>query len=160
MEPLKTDEYLPPEKRAKKRDFDAVMLAGCGSFVFASMGTYFLCVWPFFVWPDAERYEILALDLGLGAVPAMLFGIIACRKALLAGGCGFIAGVMTMAVFLFLRLEQVFIAGRSGQAPPANYPEIMRSVIPVGLIIFAAAVAGLALPKKELDLGADSTDLD
>lgn len=155
MEPLQTDEFLPPEERTKKRDFDAVMLAGCSSFVFASFGAFFVGVWPFFIWTRIEQLNFLAIDLAAGLGPAFVFGIIASRRARLAGACGFFAGIMTLGVFLFLRLQQLFVSAQVGQLAPPDYPEIARTAIPVVMTLLAAALAMVALPKGELEFGSN-----
>ncbi len=160
MEPLRTDEPLPEGQRTKNRDFDNAMLAGCSSFVFAALGSYFMSTWPFYLWQEAERSQILLQDCACGVLPALAFGIFASRKALLAGACGFVAGFMATSVFLFLRLDQVFVEAKADRLPPPDYPEWLRTAIPFGLVVLAVTVAVVSLPSKELDLGSDSDPSD
>lgn len=150
FEPLQTDEKLDAPV-AGPQDMDTAMLFGCSGFVGTSIGGYILSVWPFFAMRGTEYLHVLAITLALGLVPAAILGIYSSRKFGLAGACGFVGGAMTTGVFLFLRLQQVFLAARSDQAPTPNYPEILVTIIPLGWVLASVFLGILLVPKNEID---------
>jgi hypothetical protein len=150
FEPLQTDEKIEgPIKR--KRDMDAAMLFGCSGFVFSSIAGYILSVWPFLVFPDSERISSLSLAAGTGLIPAAIVGIAATRKFALAGACGFVGGALSTGIFLYLRIEQTFIAALARQAPTPEYPRIMTYLIPLCWILISAILALIFLPREQGD---------
>jgi len=147
FEPLETDEKLDtPVKRAP--DMDAAMLFGCSGFVLTSIGGYLLSVWPFLVFSDTEKLTVLASAAAVGLIPAAILGIFATRKFRLAGACGFVGGALSTGIFLYLRLEQVFISALSRQAPTPDYPKITMYLVPLGWILTTAILSIAFLPKE------------
>jgi len=147
FEPLNTDERL--EKPVKpERDMDGQMLFGCSGFLVASLGGYALAVWPFFAFTETQQLRILAQSCALGLIPAALLAAWVSRKFALAGACGAVGGAIATAMFLFLRIQQIFTAAALKRIPPPEYPESMQAVLPVAWIL-AAILIGLAVMPKE-----------
>jgi len=152
FEPLRTDEQLK-EPVKPGADMDQAMLAGCTGFVVASFASYCLVVWPFFSFQSAEHLRVLLLCCSVGMIPALVLASAASRRAGMAGACGAVAGAMATSVFLYLRLQQVFLAARARQAPEANYPESFVWLIPTVWILLnvLAAVVFAPRPREERD---------
>jgi len=150
FEPLKTDEKIEGPIQ-KQPDMDSAMLFGCTGFVFTSIAGYLLSVWPFLVLPDTEKISKLAIAVGVGLIPAAVLGVFATRKFALAGACGFVGGSLSTGIFLYLRLEQVFISATARQAPAPDYPQVMMYVVPLGWILASAILALIALPRDYQD---------
>ena len=148
-EPLRTDEKLETPV-PRPRDMDAQMLVGCTGFVLASIGGYLLTVWPFFVFSDVQFLRVLAIAAAAGMIPAAIYGGIATRRFGLPGACGFFAGAVATAIFLVLRLQQVFVAAQAQQDVAPNYPPAFQYLVPVAWLLAALLVAALLLPKGEL----------
>jgi hypothetical protein len=146
FEPLQTDEKLE-KPVAKAWDMDTQMLFGCTGFVLAAIGTYLMAVWPFVAFRDAERVGTLAMSAAFGMLPASVFGGVLVRKFALPGACGFFAGSLAVAIFLFLRIEQVFLSAAANQAPVPDYPEAFRYLVPVGYLVFVLILCLVLLPK-------------
>lgn len=140
FEPLRTDERL--ETPVRERDFDTHMLFGCGSFVVASFATYALGAWPFFALPNTHLIGALGVACAAGLLPALAFGAFASRRAGLAGACGFVGGAMAVAVFLFLRMEQVMMGYDMRDLPLPEYPRTWGWMLPAAWMVAAALVAG------------------
>lgn len=148
FEPLQTDEKIDnPEKGP--RDMDAAMLFGCSGFVITSIGGWALSVWPFLVFPDTEKISRLALASAVGLIPAAILGIFATRKFGLAGACGFVGGALSTGIFLYLRIEQIFISALARQAPEPEYPHMVLFLAPSVWILIAAILALAFMPKEE-----------
>ena len=148
FEPLETDEKLDQPVQANP-DMDAAMLFGCSGFVITSIGGYLLAVWPFIVFQDTERLTRLGLAAVVGLTPAAIVGIFATRKFRLAGACGFIGGSMATGIFLYLRLQQEFLAFMARQAPKPEYPSVAMYLIPLSWIVLSAILAIISLPSGE-----------
>jgi hypothetical protein len=148
FEPLRTDEKL--ETPVRTRDLDQEMLSGCGSFVVAAFVTYLLTAWPWFVFSDGHRLASLAIACGLGMIPALLFGAFAARRGGLAGGCGFVAGSMAAAVFVYLRMEQLLLGRAVRELPFPEYPSAFLWQVPLGWLAAAILVTALALSRTRL----------
>jgi hypothetical protein len=147
FEPLRTDEqYTGPKE--KRSGMDEMMLFGCTGFVLCSVTVYVLSVWPFFLFAEIDRLATLLLALGSGLGPALLAGILATRKFALPGACGFVGGALVGAVFLYLRLEQVFTAALARQIPTPDYPPLLVALVPLGWIVAALVAAIAALPAE------------
>lgn len=149
LEPLQTDETLD-KPVPKERDMDTVMLFGCGAFVAGAVTIYLLSIWPFFVWPDVHRLRTLALCIAAGLAPALIVAAISTRRFGLPGACGAIGGALTTAIFLYLRLQQAFIASAAKQDKPPDYPALLQGLVPLVWVLTVALVAVLLLPKGEL----------
>ncbi len=148
FEPLQTDEKLDTPA-PKTRDMDAAMLFGCSGFVGTSIGGYLLSVWPFFFFPESEKVKFLLISSSVGLIPAAILGILATRRFALAGACGFVGGSMATGIFLFLRLDQVFLSALARQAPPAEYPKVMTYLLPLAWILISAILALAVLPREQ-----------
>ncbi len=150
FEPLNTDEKIdgPIEKKA---DFDAQMLAGCGAFLVASIGGYAIAVWPFLAFQDIEKLNRFILAGGLSGIPWIIWIAITTRKAGLAAACGGLGGALAISVFMFLRLQQPFIAWRAQQTDKPEYPEGFITLIPVAVPIIAIIIGLTFIKKEEFD---------
>lgn len=150
MSTLPTDEKIE-KKLPRERDMDAHMLFGCSGFVFASFATYALSVWPFFVWMDVQIAATLWLALGLGLPPAFALGVVSAFKFGIAGAAGFIGGMVSGSIFLYLRFEQVFLEADTQRIPPPDYPVWFQWLIPMltlGFAIVAAAAVIVFFPGR------------
>jgi hypothetical protein len=140
MNPLPTDEKLA--KRApRERDMDTHMLFGCSGFVLSSFVSYGLAVWPFFVWMDAHVLASLALAMAAGLPAAYIFGAVVSRKFGIAGAAGFIGGMVSTSIFLYLRFEQVFLEADAQRIPPPEYPTWFQWFLPMLCLSFAILLA-------------------
>jgi len=148
FEPLETDEKLEQPVQAAP-DMDAAMLFGCSGFVLTSIGGYLLSVWPFITFQDTERLSGLVLASAVGLIPAAFVGIIATRRFRLAGACGFVGGSMATGIFLYLRIQQAFLAHEARQAPKPEYPSICIYLIPLAWIVLSTLLAIVSLPSSE-----------
>ncbi len=148
FEPLRTDEKLD-ESPPKSRDMDAQMLFGCSGFIVASVGGYVLSVWPWFAFDQADKLTTVVTCSLLGLLPSGIVGVVCTRKFGLAGACGFVAGALTTAVFLYLRLQQTFLAAMAKQLPQPDYPSAMMGVLPFAWVLLVLMAAFLLLPKGD-----------
>lgn len=128
------------------------MLRGCSGFVTASLMGYALSVWPFFAFQEAEKLSQLITASASGLIPAAIFGTIAARRFGLAGACGFVAGSISTAIFLYLRLNQAVLAGMAQQAPVPEWPGEFVTLLPLGYVLLAVFLAILAMPRNEAEL--------
>ena len=149
LEPLQTDEKLD-HVAPKVRDMDTLMLMGCGAFVIASLTTYFLTIWPFLAWPNVEKLRTLGLSCAAGMLPASIATGVATRRFGLPGACGSVAGALTTGIFLYLRIQQAFIASAAKQDKPPEYPALLQTLVPVAWILLVSLLAIILLPKGEL----------
>lgn len=147
FEPLNTDERLEKPVR-RERDMDDQMLFGCSGFVVASIGGYGLSVWPFFAFAQIEKIATLAQDCAIGFVPAVILAVLIARKFGLAGACGAVGGAMASAMFLYLRIQQAFMAHMARQAPEPDYPVVLQWVIPLAWLLALILAALWAMPKE------------
>jgi len=155
MEPLRTDEALPPGSKQKTKDFESVILGGCTSFVLVSIFTYLLAIWPFLVFQNLEFLRTLLLCSAFGLLVACILGAIASRKLGLAGACGFLAGAMSVTVFLSLRLDQSFLSAAAGQTKEPQYPSFFRFFVPIFWLVLSLTIAVLFTKKSEISLKSD-----
>ncbi|AIE84269.1 hypothetical protein [Fimbriimonas ginsengisoli] len=147
FEPLDTDEKL--ERPATRvRDMDDQMLFGCSGFLVASLGGYALSVWPFFVFPDTQRLSVLAISLGVGLIPAAILTVFASIKFGMAGACGGVGGAIATAMFLYLRLNQIFLAWMARRIPEPEYPASMQGLIPIAWILAVLLIGMAATPRE------------
>jgi hypothetical protein len=149
FEPLQTDEKLEtPVPRQK--DMDAQLLMGCTGFVLASIGGYVLSIWPYFAISNVDKFQGLQTASLLSFVPATIYGALLTRKFGLPGACGFFAGALATAIFLILRMQQIFLAGEARPEFKPEYPPIITYLFPAAWLVWAAIVALLVMPKHEL----------
>lgn len=140
MEPLSTDEKLE-RPLPIERDMDSQMLFGCTGFVVASFGTYFLAIWPFFLWFDIHFTSVLVKAFLAGLAPAFLAGAYQAWKYGIAGAAGFIGGMVAVCIFLYLRFQQVFLEAQSQRIPIPTYPQWIGWVAPSILAVLAILIA-------------------
>lgn len=140
MNHLPTDEKLD-RKAPKERDMDTHMLFGCSGFVFASFASYGLAVWPFFIWMDAHLVSSLGIALAAGLPFAYILGSVSTRKFGIAGAAGFIGGMVSTSIFLYLRFEQVFLEADAQRIPPPDYPVWFQWFVPSVTLAFAILLA-------------------
>jgi hypothetical protein len=148
FEPLETDEKLEGPVQ-KQRDMDTAMLFGCSGFVFTSIFGYILSVWPFFIFPETNKLTMLLTATAIGLTPAAILGMFATRNFGLAGACGFVGGSMATGIFLYLRIDQIFLAALARQAPPAEYPQIITYLLPLAWVLVSGILALAVLPHDE-----------
>jgi len=148
FEPLRTDEKLDKPVKSKQ-DMDAAMLSGCSAFVFTSLATYFLGIWPFLAFGDTYRVRTLALDLVCAILPSLLFGIVMTRKAGLPGACGFVGGTMSMAVFIYLRLKMIVSSAGSSVDVQPEYPASWAWLIPLIWLALGLITAVISYPSAK-----------
>ncbi len=141
FDPLETDEATPGGKAPG--DMDKAMLAGCTSFVFNSFLAYGLGVWPFFAMPDTWRTSVLLTSIAAGLTPVLILCLIVSRKLGLPGATGVVAGSMAMAVFLYLRFDQVMMGFVIREIPNPEYPTAFGWIIPIGWFLAVVATAVL-----------------
>ncbi len=150
FEPLETDEKVDnPQKKGP--DMDTVMLFGCSGFVVTSIGGYILSVWPFLLFQDSERITTLGTSCAFGLLPAAILGMVSSRKFGLAGACGFVGGSMATGIFMFLRIQQAFVAAFARQAPPPDYPQILMYLVPLSWVIVSLVLALLLVPNEKAE---------
>jgi hypothetical protein len=148
FEPLNTDERIE-QSAPRERSMDDQMLFGCSGFVIASIGGYALSVWPFFLFADIEKVSTLAKDCAIGFVPAVILGLLVSRRFGLPGACGAVGGAIASAMFLYLRIEQAFMAHLARQAPEPDYPSILQGLVPLAWLLAVILVALAAMPKEK-----------
>jgi hypothetical protein len=148
IEPLKTDEKLPHKARAAK-DMDSLMIAGCAGFVGTSLFSYFLTVWPFFVFQTTHRLDTIGTCALLGFAPAAALGVLATRRFNLPGACGFIGGSMATCVFLYLRLQQIMLGKGSPDFPQPDFPDSFVWMLPMAWLAVSVLIVVWAMPKTQ-----------
>lgn len=149
FEPLRTDEKLE-EKQKKGPDMDREMLFGCTSFVLASFVVYGASVWPFLVFADIWRIQILLAASAFGFVPAYVLTALGSRKYGIAAACGALGGAMATCIFLFLRLDQVNLGNTVWDLPKPEYPPSWQWLLPVGHLLATVAIMLACLRKDQL----------
>lgn len=148
FDPIRTDEKLA-QRPKRERDLDTVMLFGCSTFVATSLATFALSAWPFFVIQDVFTLSSLGIVAAMGLLPALILGAIITRRFGLPGACGFAAGAMVVAIFIYLRLQQLAVAQYIPDAPKPDYPESVAWVAPLGWLVLAATMILILLPARE-----------
>ncbi len=141
FEELKTDEKLEVAVPAKK-GMDDLMLAGCTAFGIAAVASYLLCAWSFLLFQDTHRIESFALSALIGPLPALLASFWVGRRLDLAGVCGWIAGMMSASLFLFLRLQGMFRDAYAGVGPMPEYGDFAVWLAPLILLLAVGLAAG------------------
>jgi hypothetical protein len=138
FEPLETDERIAGG--AKPKSMDDMMLFGCTGFVLASIFSYFLGVWPHFVMQDIAQATVLGANLALGFLPSAILGGFASVRYGLPGACGYVSGSMAIAVFLFLRLEAIFLGAETKQTHAPEYGRFVLYLLPVTWVLVATVI--------------------
>ncbi len=147
FEPLNTDEKVVGPK-SRVRDMDSQMLLGCSGFLVAALGGYVLAIWPFFVFADTGKLRMLAISCAAGLLPAAILAALASRRFGLAGACGSVGGAMAASMFLYLRLDQIFLAWIIRQRTEPEYPVLMKALIPIAWILVILLIGMAATPKE------------
>lgn len=124
---------------------DDHMLFGCSGFVATSVGCYLLAAWPFFVWLDISSLHMLAVVASLGLPIAFVIGALSGWKFGLAGSAGFVCGMVAVAVFLYLRLEYIFVGALVQQNPEPEYPVWTQWFLPTMVVALALALSAIVL---------------
>jgi hypothetical protein len=128
----------------KKNDMDTQMLFGCSVFLVCAFGAYGMSVWPWFVFQDAERSASVMLCTLIGILPTATLGMYMVKRGGLGAACGLAGGSCASAVFLYLRIQQAFMAYSAQQAPKPDYPGWVAVAVPAGQFLVVGALAGLA----------------
>lgn len=144
IEPITTDEKLQVSKR-KERDMDDQMLFGCSGFVLTSFSCYLLGVWPFFVWFDIHLLPSLGVAFALGLPFSYVVGALSSWKFGLAGSAGFVGGSVAFSIFLYLRIEQVFLEAEARRIPFPTYPQWIQWAFPSLAVALAIALSAIIL---------------
>lgn len=144
MEPITTDEKLLVSKR-KERDMDDHMLFGCSGFVVTSIGCYLAGAWPFFMWLDIHNLKSLAITVVLGIPVSFVIGAMASWKFDLAGAAGFVGGVLALAIFLYLRFEQVFLEAEARRITFPDYPHWIQWFLPSMTVALSITLSAIIL---------------
>ncbi|MHB8637577.1 MAG: hypothetical protein ACYC96_14000 [Fimbriimonadaceae bacterium] len=160
MKPLQTDERLPPGSVKPPTDADAAMLGGCAVFLTVALLAFGVAVWPHLAYPAAYRVTTLRTCLLMGLGPAAVVGAVGARQGGLAGACGFVSGALITSVFLFLRLQQVFVTSGVRSGPIPNYSPAAIYLLPLGWFVLALAIAAVAMPRiRYRGLGAEKLEV-
>ncbi|HRJ26097.1 MAG TPA: hypothetical protein PLO61_01140 [Fimbriimonadaceae bacterium] len=133
FEPLRTDEPTPGGR--KPTDMDNVMLAGCTTFVVASLLAYGLGVLPFLVMQDTYRLIVLKVSVLVGLVPVLGLAVLATRRFGLPAATGVLAGSMATGIFLYLRFDQIMLGFVVREIPNPEYPTVFGWLIPVAWVL-------------------------
>lgn len=139
FEPLGTDERVSVPQKPEP-DMDSAMLMGCTGFVFASIGGYFVSVWPFFVVGDLHTLTGLGTAAALGFVPAALLGFALVHRYRLPGACGAVGGAMATAIFLHLQLKLLEWGFELPDVPDPEYPPAMSWIAPLVWVLAIALI--------------------
>lgn len=124
---------------------DDHMLFGCSGFVATSVGCYLLAAWPFFIWLDVSSLRMLATVGSLGLPVAFVIGALSGWKFGLAGSAGFVCGMVAVAVFLYLRLEYIFVGAIVQQNPEPEYPVWTQWFLPAMVVALAVVMSAIVL---------------
>jgi hypothetical protein len=126
---------------------DRQLMGGCASFITTSLVCYLLSIWPFIFADDLWTSAGLARAMSLGFIPPTIFGIISTRRFAVAGACGWVAAALTTAIFLLVRIQNLFTAGDSRQFPMPVFSRDLIWVLPVGYVIAVITLSLLVLPR-------------
>ena len=127
---------------------DRQFIRGFVAFCTTSISCYLLSIWPFLM------NETLPTAIGLrqaclvGLGPASLVGAIAARRFSSAGATGWIAATLTTAIFLWVRFQQLFIAGEAKQGAVPEYSRDLQWVLPVANVVLAIVVSLVVAPRE------------
>ena len=116
----------------------------------ASIGCYLLTLWPFFAITDAYRMRALLTACALGFIPSTLYGAFLTRKFGLPGATGFFAGALATAIFLILRMQQLFLASQVQIELTPEFPSFTPYVVAGAWVVWSALIGIVLLPKGEL----------
>lgn len=156
FEPLRTDEKLDA-KTAPEKSMDDQMLAGCTGFLIASLTSYSLAVWPFFLFATSTNWSDVLLAMAMGLIPCAIFGAFATRRFGLPGACGFVGAALAIAIFLHLNVNRIILGLLAQRSTGIEIPPLMAYIIPVGWLLLALVIALVLMPRGELPGSDDPT---
>lgn len=148
FDPIRTDEPLDGPA-PKEKDFDGQMLFGCTQFVIQCFCIYGMAAWPHFVFADIYEVRPLAVNVGLGVLPALAQSIVGARKFGLASAVGSLGGALAFGIFLYLRMQQIHIPSGIRGVPIPEWPKEWCWLTPTAVVLIFASALFLALPKSE-----------
>ena len=125
------------------------MLGGCSLFVVVSLACFALSILPYFWLTENWRLEVLWRCTAYGLLPAFLVGLTASRKAGIPGAGGFVGSSLATAIFLYVRLQQMWLASQGRQVPEIDYPSEVVWLGPVAWVGLCVVGAALVVPKRE-----------
>lgn len=157
FEPLQTDEQLDAPVPTE-RDTDTVMLFGCTGFVSSSLLTYFLAIWPFFLFTEIYLVAGLAKSAAAGLLPALVFGAYVTRRFGLPAAAGFVGGGLAAAIFLYLRLVEVNLRRAQRDLAQPDFPEAWVWIVPLAWVLMLAVIAMLMIKPSEIDISGKNRD--
>lgn len=88
-----------------RRQFDDVIMGGCGAFALGSVAQVLAVFAPFALAPVLRGPEELWPTLGLASAIALTAGAFFSWRAEVAGFCGSVAGLVPAGLFLWVRLR-------------------------------------------------------
>lgn len=144
FEPLKTDEKLDYAPKAGP-DMDSQMLAGCSGFLLASVIHYLLGVWPHFVFFTTHLLATLAICAAAGLLPAAIFSGVVARRFGIPAAAGALGGSFAVAIFLYLRLQQVDSTRGLRDMPQPEFPASWVWLVPGAWIVLVLAILLISL---------------
>lgn len=121
------------------------MLTGCTGYVMLSLGGFVVGTWPFFLYTHHWLISELVKCAALGLVPSLLLGILGTRKYGVPGAAGFFASALATAIFIYLRLWQMFMGWEAQRSPEPEYPAAFMWLIPICWVLLVAFLAIFAL---------------
>jgi hypothetical protein len=98
-----------------------------------------------------QSASTLGIALLAGLPAAYIVGTIASARFGIAGAAGFVGGMVSTSIFLYLRFEQVFLEADAQRIPPPDFPTWFQWFIPAMNLAFALLLAVSAivfLPNK------------
>lgn len=122
-------------------EIERKMLAGCVGYVLLSLGGFCLGAWPFFLWTRHWLISELALCFAAGLLPSLALGVWGTRQFGIPGASGFFASALATAIFLYLRLWQMFMGWDAKRSPEPEYPRAFLWLAPCAWIFLVAFVA-------------------
>lgn len=151
FDPLNTDERVDHSVK-RGPELETRLAVGCFGFsviAFVGAGLYML---PFVVWPQVAAADRLYQNLGLSAVAAGAFGLVATRRFGIAAAGGFFSASLSSALFLYIRLGQFDMGRGIENLPQPEWPRVFVWLIPLAMVFFGALVAVLGLHTSELQI--------
>lgn len=134
--------------KVRRNDPENKLFIGCLTFGALSLVIFLLTFWPFVAFATYTMRG-LTTALVLALVPTYALGPVCSKKLGLAGLGSFMAGILTFAVFFFLRHLLYLTAARNAQLPSVEYPEAFITIIPICSVLVAVALMLIFPPKQD-----------
>ncbi len=131
---------------------DRQLMGGCASFITTSLVCYCLSIWPFIFADDLWTSAGFLRAMGLGFVPTTVFGIVSSRRFAVPGACGWVAAALTTAIFLLVRIQNLFTAGDSRQFPMPVFSRDLIWIVPIGYVLTVITLSLIVLPRHATGL--------